>query len=173
MQLDDITLLLSLLKKQKLNYICHTCEIVDIGFGENILGLDHRGRESTKPRYAIHIQCPFDFRCDDQILFCYDDLLSPIDNYSGGNIFDGKNSLFDKKIIKHKEFLSNQVVEDVLINEYGEIKIILTSSVINVYNASTSDDEDEFWRFIEFKNVNPFLDKGKHFVRRKNGFSTL
>ncbi len=168
---NDIKTFLNNLKNKKINYICRSCNLVDIGFGENIWGVDVRGNSRTVPEYAIHIQCPFRFKNEHRILLGSDDLYISNNEDCFVDLGEKDTSLFDDKIEIMKSELVDQVVEDVVVNNIGDLEIVLANFSISVFVTCSDENEQENYRILEFNDANCMKDTGKHLVNYSNGFS--
>lgn len=103
--------------------------------------------------YALHLQTFFRFCNDKEVLITDTDKYQPIsenENFDWDD-FDWDvqgNNLFDKWCNEfNKDLLDNIIIESVEINDFGDLKICFSNSVIlTVFIDTTSDDE--CWRLF-------------------------
>lgn len=118
------------------------CKIIDIG---RVIDLCWIIFEKEEKCYSLHLQCPWRIRKDGEIL------LSNMDIYE----WDGEDeeewdekrkNFFDEKILKYNKWTGIEV-ENVIINEVLDIKLILSDSYI--FECFVDDVRNECWRFFK------------------------
>lgn len=144
----DVEKIFEVLKGKKLQYICRSCELVDMGFGALYERENHRGRKVTVATYTLHLFGPFRITNLTGTIVGSADLFIPSDNSNRVVDLDIKNStMFDLRLEENKKLLKDEYVTDVTINDYGDIFIKLSNICISVFVAYSTDDES--WRFFE------------------------
>ena len=134
-----------------------------LGFGEKLKdevehkekngNLDLRG--SVVSKYAVHISSFFRITHQGKIVLSTDDMFRPnsqmVDDFDEDN-FEWDvvgNNKFDEQ--KKKIFDIDLFVRDVIINEVGDLKIVLSNDYCIEVFVDTNEDE-ECWRFFEVGN---------------------
>ena len=145
---------------ERLQYICRTCDLLDIGFGDLVYKSNARGEEITVPTYALHVQCPFRITNANGIIIGSDDLFISLSEKKNDVDLSQKNvCILDCRLACYEHLIKNEIVNKVEINKHGDLNIYLSSCVISVF--ATSSTETESWRFFKTGK------KGWHLV--KNG----
>lgn len=162
----DIQKELEVLVGKKIKYIYRSCDLIDIGFGE----LKHRqnasGKDVVVPTYALHIQCPFRISSVNGIITGSDDLfVSLSDPESVVDLSCKTVCVLDERLECIANKIKDEVVDRIVINEYGDLYLYFSDYSIAVFSANSM--EMESWRFIELGN------NGKHIIRTGIGFEIL
>lgn len=137
------------LNGKKLQYITRSCDLVTIGFGDLFTRKNRNNKETSIAKYSINVQCPFKITDNKGVLLGSDDLFHPVDEekiFVDLNIND--SCCFDKKIIKLVDKFTNEYVENIEMNVFGDFIINLSNISIHVYNVNSVSNK-ESWRFFE------------------------
>ncbi len=138
--------------------------MVCLGFGKNFKSHvaykaqsgNLNSQEIVAPKYAVHIDGFFRITHQGKIILSKDDMFRPNSQMQKDN-FDEDNFDWDiegnNKFDEHKNFLYNidLLVQDVIINETGDLKIVLSNDFCIEVFIDTNEDE-ECWRFFEVGN---------------------
>ncbi len=122
---------------------------IKIGRVANLVWIAMKGTDGKD--YALHLQTFFRICNDERILITDMDKyqqISPAGENEDANWDIQGNNLFDKWCNEFNNQLSNNVViKSVEINDFGDLRIIFSNSlVLSVFVDTTSDDE--CWRFF-------------------------
>jgi len=111
-------------------------------------------------KYALHIECCSRFICGDKVVMGKRDIYWPTSEQEKDADFDWDNHDWDIKGNNRYDELAAQyfsedspkfIVEKILVNNVGDLKIYLTNDfVLEIFADST--DDDEYWRFFELGN---------------------
>ena len=128
---------------KQVSYVGRSCELVEISFKDAAEMDPHK----VNDEYVFHLQCPFRVFKSGKIIVGSDDLAY---SASGDDFvdLDKRNScVFDERCdLLDKEFMS-EYVKAVKLNRIGDIHIELTSVMIDIFVAMST--EDESWRFFK------------------------
>lgn len=163
-EINEIIMAISNLKGERLRQITRGGSMASLGFGENLKAkVAYRSksgkldlRETVSSKYAVHI-CGF-FRITHQgkIVLSNDDMFRPNsqmqkDDYDEDN-FDWDvegNNKFDEQKNSFSDI--DLLVQYIIINELGDLKIVLSDGFCIEVFIDTNEDE-ECWRFFEVGN---------------------
>lgn len=121
-----------------------------------------RNREDTNMPY-IHIQCWMRITKAKKVLVSSEEMYFALDIQNKDFHYDTDESLFDEKMAQFVEGHKTTPVADVQAFENGDLSIhLFDGSVIQII-ASSTDEEDELWRF----SLNP---ETPHLIRAVDGF---
>lgn len=141
---------IKLLLKQPLLYIDREADMIDIGFGQYIPFVNHRDEHKKSPKYALHLQCFFRLvsRISGIIVTSSDIYLDENGKFMQEYKWDKLNAnRYDKILNKWKFVNKDLVVEDISINNRGDLFITLNDEyVIEVFVNNSTDDE--CWRLL-------------------------
>lgn len=155
---------ISNLKEERFCQIWRGGSMAGFGFGENLnskiadkaksgeLAL----RETVAPKYAVHIEGFFRITHQGKIVLSKDDMFRPNSQMQKYD-FDENNFDWDvegnNKFDEQKNFFCdiNLIVQDIIINEIGDLKIVLSNDFCIEVFIDTNEDE-ECWRFFEIGN---------------------
>ncbi|HEZ7986801.1 MAG TPA: hypothetical protein RWO09_07695 [Ruminococcus sp.] len=141
---------IQLLLKQPLLYIDREADMIDIGFGQYIPFVNHRGEYKKSPKYALHLQCSFRLisRISGIIVTSSDIYLDENGKFMQECKWDKLNAnRYDIILSKWKFINKDLVVEDISINNCGDLFIVLNNEyVIEVFVNNSTDDE--CWRLF-------------------------
>ncbi len=138
--------------------------MASLGFGENskskvaykAQSSNLNLQETVAPKYAVHIDGFFRITHQGKIILSKDDMFRPNSQMQKDD-FDEDNFEWDiagnNKFDEQKNFLRDidLSVQDVIINEIGDLKIILSNDFCIEVFIDTNEDE-ECWRFFEIGN---------------------
>lgn len=146
---DLIEAELGILIKQPLIDIGRAGNLLWISFGKELFITDKNGCKKSKRKYALHIQCAWRIVNDSRIIVGSRDFYTPRTGL--GNIsFEWDNpgvNRFDEKIEELQDLSRSTIVEGVVADEFGGLKIIFDSGIrLEIFPDESL--EDEFWRFI-------------------------
>ena len=113
--------------------------------------------------YSFHIQCWMRILTKNRVVASSDEMYFALDYNNNDFHYDTDESLFDKNMrgfIKHHKTVP---VANVEVNEYGDLVLHFDDESIIQVIASSSDDEDELWRFMAGKDQ-------PHLIRGVTGF---
>ncbi len=163
-EFNKIIAALSKLKGEKLRQITRGGAMAGFGFGKNPKAkvahkteggkLEFQYAEASK--YAIHIDGFFRITYQGKIVLSKDDMFRPNSQMKNGGYnengfeWDAEgNNKFDelKNILCDVDLL----VENVIVNETGDLKIVLSNGYCIEVFIDTNEDE-ECWRFFEVGN---------------------
>jgi len=142
---------------KKLQYICRSCDLIDIGFGDLVKKTRKDGKDVIVPSYAIHIQSPFRVTDKNGIIVGSDDLYFSIENTLEEDILQKETTLFDQRVKNLLSIYDNEIVKGIFINNTLDVKIELTNITIEIFSTSTNDGE--MWRYLQ-----PYCDDTEHLV---------
>ena len=151
---------ISNLKGEKFWQISRGGSMAGLGFGEKIdykakIGKSDLG-ENVVSKYAIHISGFFRITHQGKIVLSKDDMFRPNsqilkDDFDEENFewdVEGNNKFDEQKAV----FYDNELmVKDIIMNEIGDLKIVLSNDFCIEVFIDTSEDE-ECWRFFEIGN---------------------
>ena len=128
-------------------------DMLVIGFGDIIEVTNWRGQIEKVAQYRIHIQSPWRLLLDETVLIASSDIYEPNTETEWSENFDwdvfGAN-LFDELCKKKIEKLYNQIfVNEIILDEYGGMRMIFDSGHVLELFSDTSNQETELWRFFE------------------------
>ncbi len=163
-EINKIIMAMSNLKGERFRQLSRGGSMASLGFGEiskaKVAYKTESGkldlRETVASKYAVHIDGFFRITHQGKIVLSKDDMFRPNsqiqkddfdeDNFEwdaeGNNKFDEqKNSFNDIDLL----------VQDIIINEIGDLKIVLSNDFCIEVFIDTNEDE-ECWRFFEVGN---------------------
>lgn len=118
--------------------------------------------------YALHLQTAFRVVDEEGILFAGTDIFQPSEELKSNEKFDFETFEWDvqgnnRYDVNVKSFLERYghdlVVEDILLNEYGDLTVQLNSRIkIEIF---VNMSEDECWRFFKRHSDNHLVITGK------------
>ncbi len=163
-EIDKIIVLMSNLKGERLYQISRGGAMAAFGFGENtnarVVYKTESGkldlRETAVSKYAIHIDGFFRITRHGSIVLSKDDMFRPNSQLQKDG-FDEDNFEWDiegnNKFDEQKKFCYDVdlLVQDIIINELGDLKIVLSNDFCIEVFIDTNEDE-ECWRFFEVGN---------------------
>ena len=150
--IQDVKSFVDILIGKKLQYICRSCDMIDIGFGDLHKKKDNKNKERIVTAYSLHLFCPFRITDTTGVILGSQDLfISSESNESVVDLGVKNSTLFDIKLEDVKEQLKNEYVKDINVNEYGDISIALFNHTISIFVDGATDFES--WRFLK-PNVN-------------------
>lgn len=140
------------LLKQPLLYVSREADMLDIGFGEYIPFINHKGEHTKKPQFALHVQCPFRLvsKSGEIIVTAFDMYLNENGEYMQENEWDKLNTNRYDRILNNWKLVNTKlVVESISINNRGDLFVVLNNEdTIEVFvNNSTNH---ECWRLLSF-----------------------
>lgn len=140
---------LSVLTEQPMIQIGRASDMLWVHFGKLIEVKNYRGIYHEKGEYSLHIQCPWRFTQNDNLILGSNDFYIPINN--GGNdefqwdIWGG--NMFDIKAEKLKKEVLPNIVKKIEVDVIGSINIYLEKGfVVQVFPVDSNIQEN--WRFI-------------------------
>ena len=146
---------------QKFQSISRCCELVCFSFGSLLTIKDRNNEIRAKAKYAIHTLCPFRVVKEKRIVLCSDDLfISDLDDDCIVDLGKTGGTAFDRKAELANESLENEYINSVIVNELGDLTIVLKTTEIQLF-VSTPDNQ-EAWRFFD-------IDSHSHLVVYGNG----
>jgi len=149
---DIIESKLSIINNLPVRYIGRACNMVWIGFGEDITTKNHK----NVAKYALHLQCDFRIIDSEKIILGSSDIYEPnsitewTENFnwdiSGANLYDEIAKTISG-IYKTEQIIVTKISAD----NYGDIKIEISNGyIIEIFLSSSS--KEECWRFFESGN---------------------
>lgn len=154
---------LNILIGKKVQSICRTCDLIDIGFGELVYKYNARGKEIVVPTYALHLQCPFRISNANGIITGSDDLFVSSSEIENAVDLSKKNvCVLDYQLARNESIIKNGIVNNIEISKYGDLNIYLSDYVISIFPASSTDGES--WRFFRTGK------EDKHLIRKGKSF---
>lgn len=131
---------MAVLKGEKLFYTGRLAASGDFGFGVK-----------DEKDYCLHIQTAFRLRTDKEILIANLDMFKPTEKLEGNPSFDwdvkGSNR-YDEWTKKYNKDKDNYVVvENIFVNDFGDLTIKCSNNIIIEIFMNASNDE--CWRFFE------------------------
>jgi len=159
----------NVIKGQPLIDIGRAADMAWICFGDIIKVKNYKGEYVEKSSFALHLQCPWRMvdTVNKKILFTAYDMYLPNSSTEWTEDFDwdiqGINR-YDEQAKKWFGDNKNIIVEEIELDELGDLKIIL-SNHYNIEVFVNKSNETECWRFFE-----PGKDK-EHFVMTGKGYS--
>ena len=143
----NIKKILTSLKGKKLQYICRSCELIDIGFGDLISKKNHKNKEYKCASFSLHIQCPFRISVEDKILTGSDDLfVSNSNSQYSVDLSKKKSTLFDIKAEKIMVDFPEEYVDECKLDECVDLFLFLSNIKISLF--VTGSENCEAWRFL-------------------------
>lgn len=161
---DRINSRISILKNLKVRQISRIGSMMSIGFGDEIVSkkiyknddgkLDVR--ETISSQYAIDIDGFFRISDAGEIILSKDDMFRP-NSFLKNSCINEEGFEWDvegnNKFDENKESINrlNLSVQDIIVNELGDLKIVLSNNFLLEVLIDTNEDE-ECWRFFEVGN---------------------
>jgi len=122
-------------------------KLVDIGRGGSMAWLVFRKKKGAE--YSLHLQCPFRFERNNEILVARDDIFYPNTSSTKDDCdFDWDiigNNLYDEKVLQIK---NKYYVKECIIGKFNDLIIRFTDNVV-LYCFSNNACKAEQWRFFE------------------------
>lgn len=141
---------------------CADMPVLD--FGDTIT-LNKRGKQREYPEYSFHIQCPFRVVMKKRIILGSDDIYCVLDDEDDDWETYGNNR-YDKMVNDIIKPMLPVKVLDIFVSEPGDILIKLENETqINIFINSEGNEEQEFWRFIDFKQDVHIVFEGRELNR--------
>ena len=151
---------------KKIIYICRCLDLIDIGFGKTVNENKMCKNGVLLSSHVLHLQCPFRINCLENVTISSGDLYVSIDETKKYVDLGEKNcSLFDFKLEQNKFAIIDNIVENVVLNDYGDMNIYLSNGSISVFSDASAGEES--WRFMIMG------DKGKHLIRTDNRYEIV
>jgi len=130
-------------------------------------------KKEKSGKYVLHIECNSRFSLGNRIIIGKYDMYKPTIEMKKELGFDEEsfewdvlgNNCFDKNVKTFFNNFSHYIVNKIIINKFGDLKILFTNYFIFEIFIDTSGS-DECWRFIDAENINI-----KHIVVSGNGFT--
>lgn len=169
-EINKIIMVMSNLKGERFRQIWRGGSMAGLGFGEKLKSKvvykaksdELNLRETVASKYAVHIDGFFRITHQGKIILSKDDMFRPNSQMQKDD-FDEDNFEWDvegnNKFDEQKKFFYDVdlLVQDVIINEIGDLKIILSNDYCIEVFIDTNEDE-ECWRFFEVGNgENPHI----------------
>ena len=162
--INDIIKKMLVLKGQVLRHISRPGSMMSLGFGDEIkvktAYKNDKGKLDVKEifssKYAVHIDGFFRITHKGKIVLSKDDMFRP-NSQILNDAFDQNDFEWDvegnNKFDEQKCFVDNVnlSVQDIIINELGDLKIVLSNDFCIEVFIDTNEDE-ECWRFFEVGN---------------------
>ncbi len=164
-EINKIIMAISNLKGERFRQISRGGSMAGLGFGENVKAkvayktksgkLDLR--EIVASKYAVHIGGFFRITHQGKIVLSKDDMFRPNSQMQKDD-FDEDNFEWDvegnNKFDEQKKFFCDidLLVQDIIISEIGDLKIVLSNDFCIEVFIDTNEDE-ECWRFFEVGNI--------------------
>lgn len=147
MIVEDARFCLQEIVGKKLLYIDRCCELVNIGFGD-LIERENRNNEIYFVGSSVfHVLSPFRIMQNNSIILGSSDLyISNSQNNLNVDLGKTDSCRLDSILNKQKNFLKNEYVESININEFGDLVIDLQNLTISIFNTNSNDDEA--WRFF-------------------------
>ncbi|WP_156213199.1 hypothetical protein [Lentzea aerocolonigenes] len=143
---------------ERWNAIGRAADLLWLGFGNRHEVVNHRGETREVSKYALHVQCPWRVRFDDQLVTGSSDIYRPGPDWIGEDDFDwdvqGVN-LFDMRASELAERLTSEavVVASVEVTTWGDLAISLSNGYqVEVLRTGSVREED--WRFFKPYSAN-------------------
>lgn len=163
-EINKIIMVMSNLKGEKLHQISRGGSMASLGFGEisnaKVAYKTENGkldlRETVTSKFAVHIDGFFRITHQGKIVLSKDDMFRP-NSQVQNNDFDDDDFEWDaegnNKFDEQKNSLNDidLLVKDIIINEIGDLKIVLSNDFCIEVFIDTNEDE-ECWRFFEVGN---------------------
>lgn len=157
-EINKTIMAISNLKGERLRQISRGGSMVGFGFGENLKAKvgNLNLRETIASKYAVHIDGFFRITHQGKIVLSKDDMFRPNSQIPKDD-FDEDNFEWDvsgnNKFDEQKKFFCDidLLVQDIIINEIGDLKIVLSNDFCIEVFIDTNEDE-ECWRFFEVGN---------------------
>lgn len=111
----------------------------------------------------VHIQCWMRITKANKVLVSSEEMYFALDIQNKDFHYDTDESLFDEKMSQFVEGHKTTPVADVQAFENGDLFIRLSDGSVIQVIASSTDEEDELWRF----SLNP---ETPHLIRTVDGF---
>lgn len=163
-EINKIVMEMANLKGERLRQISRGGAMASLGFGgiskADVMQKTENGkvelRESVTSKYAVHIDGFFRITHQGRIVLSKDDMFRPNSKIQKDD-FDEDDFEWDSegknKFDEHKNLFveTELLVQDVTINEVGDLKIVLSNDFYIEVFIDTNEDE-ECWRFFEVGN---------------------
>ena len=133
------------------------CDLIGLHFASN-----PNGKEGDI-LYSFHIQCWMRILIKNKVVVSSDEMYLALDCNNTDFHYDTDESLFDKNMRDFVKQHKTLPVANVEVNEYGDLVLHFDDESIIQVIASSSDDEDELWRFMAGKDQS-------HLIRGVTGF---
>ncbi|AUG56732.1 hypothetical protein [Acetivibrio saccincola] len=127
--------------------IGRAADMLWIQYGNFITAKNYKGEEVRKSEYAIHVQGPWSFMQNENILLSSNDILE-LGNKKGEKQLKEDNVLFDDKCEKFIKKVLPVTVRDVDISEDGSLNILLSKN-LRFQAITDKNKKNEYWRFID------------------------
>ena len=123
---------INIIKGQPLINIGRAADMAWIGFGKTIKVKNYKGIEELKSSFALHLQCPWRMVDTEnkKILFTAYDMYLPNSSTEWTDDFDWDIQGINRYDEQAKKWFGNNkniIVEEVELNELGDLKIILSN----------------------------------------------
>jgi len=136
--------------------------MLEIGFGGIVEIMDFYGKARYVERYAFHIQAPWRLLLDKRILIASRDVYEPKTAEEWTEDFEWDivgTTLFDElNEARVKELCNRIFLKEVLLDEYGGMRMVFDSGHTLEVFADSSNPDTELWRFFEMDS------EDSHFV---------
>lgn len=163
-EINKTIMAMSNLKGERFHLISRGGSMACFGFGENLsVKVAYKAksdkldsRETVASKYAVHIGGFFRITHQGKIVLSKDDMFRPNSQMQKEDLDEDDfewdvegNNKFDEQ----KKFLYDidLLVQDIIINEVGDLKIVLSNDFCIEVFIDTNEDE-ECWRFFEVGN---------------------
>ena len=148
---DNMKYVLTKLLGQRLKEIGRAANMLWVGFGDDIIYVNLKGKPIVKSEYALHVQCDWEIAFGNEVVLKRNDFDIPKDKTSR-QLFDAEqfgNSRFDKISMEFNAAIKANptYVVNYSLHMTGELELELSDNlVIKIYPNSPS--EGESWRFM-------------------------
>jgi len=163
-EVDKIIMSMSNVKGERFSNLSRAGYMASLGFGEisksKVAYKAEEGklafREGTTSKYAVHIDGFFRITHQGRIVLSKDDMFRP-NSQIQKNGYDEENFEWDaegnNKFDEQKNSLNDieLLVQDIIVNEIGDLRIVLSNGFCIEVFIDTNEDE-ECWRFFEVGN---------------------
>lgn len=156
MLLEDAIKKLKVIIGKPVRYITRSVNIINLGIGNTYQKKTKKGVMYEVAEFALHIQSPFRLTENEDIILGSDDLwVEPKSDLSKG-MNEDKHSYFYFRTIYTANEIKNQNIEDVMINDFGDLVVCMGKFKLIVFNLNSSS-ELETWRFFKTKCDEPHV----------------